>query len=265
MPKPIRLADLTPFESDLSPPWLDSFPGDLLARVRDLPLSDLLAELSAQANSRGLVTGRGHPLRFVPQGQLPDHQAYELFIAQTGGVPTRDNLHDRFNALIWLMAPLTKARLNRRQSDVIEVALRTADRGATRDAATIWDENLLVLCVPHQDATRVRALLDLRDWQALFLLHRQKWHCDWQVVPFGHALLEKLEHPFKSITAHTLVLPTPCQWPLIDQHLAGIAAGPLSTKLFSPLPVMGIPGWSPDNVEPEFYADTHVFRPSRFA
>ena len=36
--------------------------------------------------------------------------------------------------------------------------------------------------------------------------------------------------------------------------LAGVAAA------MTPLPVLGVPGWWPDNEVPEFYADTTVFR-----
>ncbi|HEY1393560.1 MAG TPA: DUF3025 domain-containing protein, partial [Methylibium sp.] len=42
------------------------------------------------------------PLRFVPQTELPDGEAYEAYIHRTACVPTRDNLHDFFNGLVWL-------------------------------------------------------------------------------------------------------------------------------------------------------------------
>ena len=54
---------------------------------------------SAQAAALDLRNHQGLPLRFVPQEDLPDGTAYEEFIGATGGVPTRDNLHDFFNAL----------------------------------------------------------------------------------------------------------------------------------------------------------------------
>jgi hypothetical protein len=78
---------------------------------------------------------------------------------------------------------------------------------------------------------------------------------------FGHALLEKLENPYKSITAHTLVLEAfERSWNAIDIALSSQLDAKLTTKRFTPLPLMGLPGWAEDNVRPEFYADERVFR-----
>ena len=65
-------------------------------------------------------------MRFVPQAELPAGIAYETFISETGGVPTRDNLHDFFNALVWLTYPKIKVRLNAMQALEIERRKQTA-------------------------------------------------------------------------------------------------------------------------------------------
>ena len=53
---------------------------------------------------------------------------------------------------------------------------------------------------------------------------------------------------------------------LLDAWLAGeIHAQQWATKPFTPLPVLGVPGWWPANETPDFYADTQVFRPPRAA
>lgn len=52
----------------------------------------------------------GHE-RFEPAGPLA--AGYEQHIAATGRVPTRDNAHDLFNGLVWLLCPGFKAALNR--------------------------------------------------------------------------------------------------------------------------------------------------------
>jgi Protein of unknown function (DUF3025) len=52
------------------------------------------------------------PVRFVAADALPEGEAYEAFIARTGSVPTRDNLHDHFNRLVWQRHPAIKQRLN---------------------------------------------------------------------------------------------------------------------------------------------------------
>jgi hypothetical protein len=44
---------------------------------------------------------------------------------------------------------------------------------------------------------------------------------------------------------------------------ADLNAGKLAGKPFAPLPVLGVPGWWPENEDFAFYADARVFRPLR--
>jgi hypothetical protein len=44
---------------------------------------------------------------------------------------------------------------------------------------------------------------------------------------------------------------------------AQLTAEMLATKPFAHLPVLGVPGWWPENADPAFYADTSVFRPPK--
>jgi Protein of unknown function (DUF3025) len=188
------------------------------------------------------------PVRFVAATELPDGQAYEAFIARTGCVPTRDNLHDEFNRLVWHRHPRIKQRLNQLQAAEIAARGVNATRGALRDALTLFDENgALWLEAPAPLAEALAA----RDWHALFVTHRAQWqHQHFEI--FGHALLEQLATaPRKGLTAHVLLADplalTPAQW---------------ATKPFLPLPVLGIPGWWPANQDPAFYEDKQVFRPA---
>ena len=49
-----------------------------------------------------------------------------------------------------------------------------------------------------------------------------------------------------------------------DGWLAQTLNAPLlAQKPFTPLPVLGVPGWSPANNDPAYYADAQVFRPRR--
>ena len=200
---------------------------------------------------------------FVPQSELPPGAAYEQFIFDTARVPTRDNLHDFFNGLIWLRFPLTKRRLNQLQAEQIAQAGVGQSRGSVRDALTLFDENAALLQAP--DAIW-RALV-AREWQRLFIDLRPLWP-QARLVLFGHALLEKLVAPYKSITAHVYHEPIPCA---LGADLAGwdawladrLNAGELASKPFTPLPVLGVPGWWPANEDPAFYADATVFRPVR--
>ena len=106
-----------------------------------------LAALNAHAASLGLVNHAGLPLRFVPQAALPAGVAYEAHIGATGCVPTRDNLHDFFNGLVWQTFPLIKRALNALQAAQIAAAGVARVRGPARDAATIFDENAALLVV----------------------------------------------------------------------------------------------------------------------
>lgn len=203
------------------------------------------------------------PVRFVPQAELPAGTAYEQFIFDTGRVPTRENLHDFFNGLCWRRFPLTKQRLNRLQATEIASAGVGAVRGPVRDGLTLFDENAALLQAPQPlwDA------LTARDWQRLFVTLRPLW-VQARLVLFGHALLEKLVTPYKSITAHVLREPVPealgddlAAW---DGWLAERLSAPvLAAKPFTPLPVLGVPGWWAANNDPAYYADAGVFRPAR--
>jgi hypothetical protein len=226
--------------------------------------ADLRDALNAHPAVSSIRTSGGHPLRFIPQDALPAGVAYEAHIATTGEVPTRDNLHDVFNALIWLHWPRAKAALNTRQSRAITQDGIGAARGTVRDAATLFDENALIFL--HSDDASERSLTGF-DWRGLFVEGRGAWGASCAVLPFGHALLEKMVTPYKAITAHA--------WPVrvatlsVDRASldATLADTLLNTELtprdFRPLPVMGIPGWCDANEDPGFYLDTIVFRPGR--
>ncbi|MEI6484146.1 MAG: DUF3025 domain-containing protein, partial [Betaproteobacteria bacterium] len=88
------------------------------------------------------------PVHFVPQEALPTDQAYEAFIFGSQCVPTREGLHDFFNALCWMHYPLSKQRLNALQDQAIALAGVGSVRGSLRDAATVFDENAALLQAP---------------------------------------------------------------------------------------------------------------------
>ncbi len=217
------------------------------------------------------------PVRFVPHSALPAGQAYEEFIARSGSVPTRNNLHDFFNGLIWQHYPLTKSRLNQLQSQALAEQGVGSVRGPLRDACTLFDESGAVLQAP--DALW-QALL-ARDWHGLFVTHRPLWQQATLTV-FGHAVLEQLVRPRKGITAHVLALPCPIA-PQADAPSSETAGAPekiahidrwmsaelqldfMRTKPFTPLPLLGIPGWCIENADLSFYDDRAVFRPRRLA
>jgi hypothetical protein len=238
---------------DWHAPWL--------AALRSMqPLcshADWRTAMNEAAREHHIVSGYGLAVEFVGPGAA-GAVPYELFIARTGQVPTRDNLHDRFNALMWLAYPLAKAALNARQAAAIERDGIGPVRGVVRDAATLIDESAVLLC--YADGEVAAALVN-HDWQRLLIAWRARWGRDIVALPFGHALLEKLAGPFKAITA--------CVVPLHgmadpDAAAAAFIARPdLAPPLLPHLPVLGIPGWCADNADPRFYDDPRVFRPRR--
>ncbi|WP_442867224.1 DUF3025 domain-containing protein [Acidovorax sp. NCPPB 3576] len=235
-----------------APPWLQPFEGTgpavRAAWRAGISLPDALNRMPGAAR------------RFVPQSALPAGRAYEPFIFDTGTVPTRDNLHDFFNGLVWLRYPQAKRRLNALQAQAMAATGVGAVRGPLRDAITLFDENGAVLFAPAP----LWQALAARDWRRLFVDLRPLWQHA-QLMLFGHALLEKLESPRKPITAHVYQ-------PLIaiesvadvDAWLAGaLDAAHLAAKPFLPLPVLGVPGWWPENENFCFYDDSLVFRSAR--
>jgi hypothetical protein len=277
-------------------PWLAPYD----ARLAELaPLSAVarVARLDAWAREAGLRTESGRPLRFVPESATgaapagPLRRAYETRIFEAGEVATRTDpagaRHDVCNALAWLAWPRAKARLNALHAaalaegvgataafgtdppvasaaSVASVAVHApATRGPLRDAATLFDENAAVwvgLDASLEDALRTF------DWTALFVAGRSRVERSVRVHVFGHALLEKLDAPFKAITAHAWPLRLDAATPPaeVDRVLAAsLEPGRLSARAFYPLPVMGLPGWCDANQDPEFYNDVAVFRPGR--
>lgn len=195
--------------------------------------------------------------RFVAS-EAQGNTAYESFIARTGSVPTRDNLHDLFNGLVWLRFPALKHRLNALHAGEIErcgvdATVGVGNRGARRDALTLFDENGALLCAPPA----LRERLAAHDWTGLFITQRALWR-DVEVVLVGHALLEKLLRPRKPITAHVWLAPDAWRG-AADDALPGVDP---TARPFAPLPVLGVPGWWPENAMSAFYADAAVFRPA---
>ena len=218
---------------------------------------------AGQTVAQALNTLPGLPVCFVPQTQLPAGMAYEAFIFENSAVPTRDNFHDFFNGLVWVQYPTSKRRLNQLQAQAIAQQGVGASRGPVRDAITLLDENGAVLDAPE---ALWQALL-ARDWRRLLVDLRPLWG-QARLHLFGHALLEKLVQPYKSITAHvykpqTALSPGSNRWELDAWLAQELTAQHLACKPFTPLPVLGLPGWWAENQNFCFYDDSDVFRSPR--
>src|SRR5579864_6905843 len=258
---------------DWSTPWFAQFAARGV-RWQQAALASgaaLLAEMNADARHSSQTTGLGERLAFIAQNDLPPGAAYEAHIASTGCVPTRHNLHDFFNGSMWFAFPRIKAALNARQSAAIEVLGVGPTRGGVRDTLTLFDENaLLFACADPALSAALRGF----DWQTLLVARRDAWGTSCEVCCFGHALLEKLIAPFKACTGHAWIVDVPSAYfgwhtaardAWLDESVctALLDTEALTSRMFAPLPVLGIPGWCAENESPEFYEDTFVFRAGR--
>ena len=253
--------DLPPWALEPDAAWLAPMRPLFAPLARAWPLSagaalgavaQSLNDLAANGTAQRPLLDAG-PLQFVRQDQLPAGEPYETFVHRHAQVPTRDNLHDLFNGLVWLSQPALKCRLNALQAGELARQGVGGRRGPLRDALTLMDENGALLQAPQALWTALLA----RDWPRLFVSQRPLWS-QARLTIVGHALLEQLATaPRKALTAHVLCV-EPGQAPCID---AGTWAG----KPFTPLPVLGVPGWWPDNDDPAFYDDAAVFRQRRGA
>jgi hypothetical protein len=236
---------------DWAAPWLADW------RAVGQPVAQRIAAGCPQ--HQALTQAGLAPVDFVPQAELPEHQAYEDFIYATAQVPTREGLHDFFNALCWMHFPLAKKRLNQLQAAEIARAGVRQVRGPVRDAATVFDENALLI----QPSDALWTALTEHRWHDAFVGLRQAW-AHTRRWTFGHAALEKLVQPYKSITVHVWRVPESVAPADLDRWLSqDLTAEKLATKPFSPLPVLGVPGWWPANEDAAFYDDADVFRPRR--
>ena len=256
---------------------------DLLAAPPFATLAPLLAQLPedyfptlAQLNrvcaEREVVSGSGLPLEFVPQEAKTD-EPYETRVYSRGKVLTRgNNWHDLFNALIWITFPRSKAEINRHHYKEMLAHQAQGKRGTPRDVLTLFDEGgMIVLC----SESELGELLRNFKWKELFWQRRAEVVASMRFFVFGHAIYEKALQPYKGMTAKTVIFdvserelerPLPQQLAALDARLARYFSEPRAleaTEAYSPLPLLGIPGWTADSEDARYYDDEQHFRPGR--
>jgi hypothetical protein len=229
-----------------------------------------LRRLCEAASNSGLRNELGLPIEFVEASAL-GATSYEAMIFESGRVSTRlpelgapsiDVIHDYLNALMWLAWPRTKAALNAAQYQSAkaifdQVGSATSQRGAYRDRLTLLDESgVVIVCT-----AAMGAIFAARKWASLFFENRASIEKgDFQVFVLGHGLLQRLQAPFKSITAHAWVLSCDS----VAQIDLEMASQIPTLNRSQPLPVMGLPNWqrswSDGEQDATFYNDQNVFR-----
>jgi len=231
-----------------------------------------LAELNRLCAEREVVSGGGEPIEFVPQ-EAKTGEPYEKRVFAYGKVLTRTlNWHDLFNALVWITFPKTKAAINRHHYREMQAREGGEARGPVRDALTLFDESGVIVASSDPALTE---LLTGFQWKALFWGRRADLAGAMRFHLFGHALYEKALAPYKGITGKCVIVdvsareferPLPQQLASLDAHLARSFAELRSlgaTDDYAPLPILGVPGWTPENESERYYEDAQQFRPGR--
>ena len=244
------------------------------------PLASVLAELplerwpthadwSRAAQARGIRNSRGLPLRFVaPATPPPGALDFERRIDQAGEVETRPACwHDAFHACAWLTFPQAKARIN---------ALHVAEgqdaspnrRSVVRNVLTLIDEGGLI--VVSAAAEPLELMRGFR-WHELFWNNRESVKHSMAFVIFGHALHERALGMQHGATGRGVLLRVAPDWfdldtdarvrdldrglcDVLDDRALLTAPG-----FIQPVPIKGIPGWAPENVDEAYYFDTAQF------
>ena len=226
------------------------------------------------ACSGGIKNFRGRPIQFVAKEAATTAMHYETRIAESGEIATRENWHDFFNAMSWLAFPESKAAISEMHARLLSVhgECEIRERSIARDVLTLFDEGGIIVASPDESLLE---LIRHFDWRALFVERRADVEARMRFSLFGHSMLEKALDPYVGVTAKAILFLVDDtflgsthaeQMRHIDQRVAAWLmdeANLSSTKNFSPLPWLGIPGWWAENLSPAFYENQHYFRSGR--
>ncbi|UNU72652.1 DUF3025 domain-containing protein [Moraxella nasovis] len=275
---------------DIQSPWLVPFFDMHDALKKDMENGQfngcLYSWLNTFFDSRHLVLKNidGKLLSFTHQNDLPHGLSYEKFIGDTQTIPTRDNLHDWFGACIWSAFPKSKAVLNAKHLANLSDNNTDNKRNRLRDTITVFDENGAVLVVADDEiGNQIATGLQNFDWQTCLVNNRLHWDNDVdnqtdtkaKIFIFGHALLEQLIDPYKSLCSHTIIIKVHAsffglgideQLAILDKKLADeldmFLNKDVTPRNLNPLPILGVPYFW-DNGNADFYDDPFVFRQGR--
>jgi Protein of unknown function (DUF3025) len=244
--------------------------------IPDWPARPALQNL-LERDGNPVMTCRGLPLRLVPAGgrRRSFEERYEARIHLRGEMAFRErNWHDLLNVLAWLAFPCAKAALNARHYAALRAqsAAGEPNRGPAQDALTLFDEGgvIVVSC----DDELLRLLRGWR-WKELFWSNRARLKGRMLFCLFGHALYEKALRPFIGITGRGILLraepallaqPPHEQLAALDSQVAATISEECNLtapRELAVVPVLGVPGWCPENEQESYYDNTDYFRPRR--
>ncbi len=269
-------------------PTIEWNPNSLLCSLLFEPLHIAIASLETRnfptlidlnrllATQRPAITvDSGLPIRFIAQqyGKLAFEAQYEPRCYLEGLLQTRvQNWHDLLNALVWLTFPKSKAAINRLHYRAFteKPVEGTSQRGAVRDMSTLFDESGVVVVY---SAPELALLMKNFQWKELFWQRREQLKTSMGFYLFGHGLYEKALNPYVGLTGQGLMLAVEAdffawtsskQLSYLDERVADyLNSHCRSTRELTPVPLLGMPGWSADNGCAAYYDNTQYFRPGR--
>ncbi len=202
--------------------------------------------------------------RFTHSDESLGALAYEQRVAQ-GAVPTRDLSHDWYNGMAWLAFPKTKHWINTQHLADAGVKTQLPGRSGNgrsrfRDALTLFDESGALLLTTGEGM--LFALMEHR-WPCVFSCRDDRWHSQNRLLVFGHGLLDSMPSAHPGLCAKVLPVLVPdldVSLGALDQVLLNALEQVSDPANFSPLPVMGVPGWFDLSARPGFYESREVFR-----
>lgn len=205
-------------------------------------------------------------IKFVAQQSSGVFEAtYEPRIYLQGEVQTRtQNWHDLFNALIWCTFPTIKAKLNYHQYHALCARNNSKQRSGLENFLTLFDENGLVILSSDNN---LLSLIEQKQWQTLFLDCRQQLKETLKCYVIGHSLHEKFLNPYIGMTGHALLFHSDGfdQCDTVTSCFQALSLPSMTSRDLSPFPVLGLPGWHPQNSDPRFYDNNAYFRGPRIA
>lgn len=226
-----------------------------------------------------ILTASGKSLRVVMQNAdqcLDWREAYEPRIYRRGELQTRlENWHDCFNLLTWISFPASKAVLNARQYALLAARAEVAEIGARsprQDALTQFDESGVIVLSADPILSN---LLTGFQWKSLFWENRGAVNQKMRYFLFGHGLMERALTPYRGLTGKGIILPVSerffaetlaTQLAQTDYLLAQYLENRehlMQPQDLVPVPLLGIPGFSSENTQAEYYDDPRYFRPGR--
>jgi hypothetical protein len=250
------------------------------AAFREWPGLDAYQQLlDAQPQPIRLLSGQA--LKIVPQEgkahRFADHYAPRIYL--TGEVQTRTcNWHDFFQFLTWFIFPRTKAVINAihipRAKARLEQGGDPGRRSPLENMLSLFDEGGAVVL---SSDTSLLQLIRAFQWKEQFWERRDEVTEKLQCITFGHAMYEKGLRPYLGMTANAILLEVETEF--FDQTMTERLAwldGQLAALFergdryqkpqdLSPFPILGMPGWDPNNGREAYYDNTDYFRPGRGA